>query len=54
MNDLKLYSRHKRRLDSLVQTLRVFSGDIRMDFGTEKCAMLVTEKGKIVKSVAIW
>ena len=31
-------------------TLRVFSEDIRMEFGIEKCTMLVMEKGKIVKS----
>ena len=40
-------------LDSLVQTVRVFSEDIGMEFGIEKCAMLVMEKGKIVKSVGI-
>ena len=38
---------------SLVQTVRVFSEDIGMEFGIEKCAMLVIEKGKIVKSVGI-
>ena len=52
-NDLKLYSRSEKGLDSLVQTVRVFSEDIGMDFGIEKCAMLVMEKGKIVKSVRI-
>ena len=31
----------------------VFSEDIGMEFGIEKCAMLVMEKGKIVKSVGI-
>ena len=40
-------------LVSLVQTVRVFSEDIGMEFGIEKCAMLVMEKGKIVKSVGI-
>ena len=40
-------------MDSLVQTVRVFSEDIGMKFGIEKCAMLVIEKGKIVKSVGI-
>ena len=39
--------------DSLVQTVCVFSEDIGMEFGIEKCAMLVMEKGKIVKSVGI-
>ena len=48
-----LYSRSKKGLDSLVQTVRVFSKDIGMEFGIEKCAMLVMEKGKIVKSVGI-
>ena len=53
MDDLKLYSRSEKGLDSLVQTFRVFSEDIGMEFGTEKCATLVMEKGKIVKSVGI-
>ena len=39
--------------DSLVQTVRVFSEDIGMEFGIEKCAMLVTENGKTVKSVGM-
>ena len=50
MDDLKLYSRNEKGLDSLIQTVRVFSEDIGIDFGTEKCSMLVMEKGKIVKS----
>ena len=53
MDDLKLYSRNERGLYSLVQTVRVFSEDIGMEFGIEKCAMLVMEKGKTVKSVGI-
>ena len=40
MNDLKLYSRRKKRFDTLVQAVRVFSEDIGMEFGIEKCAML--------------
>ena len=53
MDDLKLYSRSEKGLDSLVQTVRVFSEDVGMEFGIERCAMLVMEKGKIVKSVGI-
>ena len=53
VDDLKLYSRSKKGLDSLVQTVRVFSEDTGMEFGIEKCAMLVMEKEKIVKSVGI-
>ena len=53
MDDLKLYSRSEKGLDSLVQTGRVFSEDIGMEFGIGKCATLVMEKEKIVKSVGI-
>ena len=52
-DDLKLYSRSEKGLDSLIQTVCVFSQDIGMEFGIEKCVMLVMEKGKIVKSVGI-
>ena len=42
--DLKLYSHSEKGLDS-VQTVCVFSEDIGMEYGIEKCAMLVMEKG---------
>ena len=45
MDDLKLYSPSLKGLDLLVQI--VFSEGIGMEFGIEKCAMLVMEKGKI-------
>ena len=53
MDDLKLYSRSEKGLDSLVQAVHVFSEDIGMEFGIENCARLVMEKGKILKSVGI-
>ena len=53
MDDLKLYSRNEKELNSLVQTISIFSKDMGMEFGIEKCAMFVIEKGKIVKSVGI-
>ena len=41
MDDLKLYSRSEKGLDSLVQTVCIFSEGIGMEFDIEKCAMLV-------------
>ena len=38
-NDLKLYSQSEKGLDSLVQTVRIFSEDIGMEFGIQKCAV---------------
>ena len=53
MDDLKLHSRSEKGLDLLVQAVRVFSEDIGVEFGIEKCATLVMEKKKIVNSVGI-
>ena len=40
MDDLKLYAKNEKSLDSSIQTVRIFSKDIGMEFGIEKCAML--------------
>ena len=53
MDDLKLYAKNVISLDSLVQTVRIFSKDIGMEFVIEKCAMLVLKRGKIVTSNGI-
>ena len=53
MDGLKLYSENEKGLESLVQKVCVFIEDAGMDFGMEKCAMLVMEKKNIVKSVGI-
>ena len=53
MDDFKLYSGNEKELDSLVQTIPIFSKDVGMEFGIEKCALLMKEKGKIVKSLDI-
>ena len=47
MDDLKLYSKSEKALDSLIQTVRIFSEDIGMQFGIDKCAMLVMKKGEM-------
>ena len=47
MDDLKLYAKNERGLESLVQTVRIFSEDIGMKFGISKCATLAVERGKI-------
>ena len=49
MDDLKLYAKSKKGLGSLVQTVTIFSDDIGMEFGIDKCATLVLKRGKITK-----
>ena len=53
MDDLKLFARSEKALNSLVQTVRVVSEDIGMKFGIEKCAVLVLKRGNIIKSDGI-
>ena len=53
MDDLKLYSKDRNQLDSLVNTVRVYSEDIRMEFGIEKCAVFEMREGRSVDSVGI-
>ena len=53
MDDLKLYVSNKKSLESLIQTERVFSNDIGMKFGGEKCAVLTMKKGKMAESGGI-
>ena len=48
MDDFKLYSKSEKALDSLIQTVRIFSKEFGMHFGIDKCTMLVMRKGKIV------
>ena len=53
MDDLKLFPKSERTLNSLIQTIGIFNEDIGMQFGIEKCAMLEMKKGKILKSDGI-
>ena len=50
MDDLRLYVRNEKGLESLVQTVHFFSDDIDMEFGIDKCATLILKRGEITKS----
>ena len=41
MDDIKLFAKNEKELEILIQTVRIYSPDIGMEFGIEKCAMLV-------------
>ena len=49
MDDLKLFTKSKNQIDSLVQTVHIFSEDIGMQFGIKKCGVLIMERGKVVR-----
>ena len=48
MGDLKIYACSDKEMESLVNMIRIFSEDISMEFGFEKCAKVSSNKGKLV------
>ena len=46
MDDIKLLAKNEKEMETLIQTVRIYSQDIGMEFGIEKCAMLVMKSGK--------
>ncbi|XP_067942810.1 uncharacterized protein [Watersipora subatra] len=47
MDNLKLYGKNKNEIDTLIQTVRIFSDDIGMEFGLDKCATITMIRGKL-------
>ena len=46
MDDIKLFAKKEKELKTLIHAVRIYNQDIKMEFGIEKCAMLVTKSGK--------
>ena len=49
-DDLKLFEKLNDQVDSLVNTVYALSEYIGMDFGIEKCRILVLTRGKVDKA----
>ena len=45
LDDLKLYGKIDKGLALLIQTIRIFSSVICMEFGIEKCNILILKRG---------
>ena len=48
MDDLNLYAKSERKLDLFIQAMGIFSDDVSMVFGLDKCAVLAMKRRKIV------
>ena len=46
MDDIKLFAKNEKELETLIHTVRIYSQDIGMEFSKEKCALLVMKSGK--------
>ena len=49
MDDQKLFAKNEDQVDSLVNIVRNFSEDIKMEFRLPKCGVLIMKRGKVVK-----
>ena len=41
-----VFEKNETKLESRIQTIRIYSQYIRMEFSIEKCAMLIMKSGK--------
>ena len=46
MDDIKLFAKNERELETLIQAVRIYSKDIGMEFGVEKCSTLIMKSEK--------
>ena len=49
MDDLKLFAKSEKQIDTLVRTVHVFSTDIGMEFGMKKCGILTMKRRRVVR-----
>ena len=52
-DDPKLFAKIKNQIDSLVQTVHIFSEDTGMQFGIKKCGVLIMEREKVIRTDGI-
>ena len=48
MDDLKLFGNSEKETEGLKNTVRIFSKNIAMEFGINKCAHVTMKAGKLV------
>ena len=53
IDDLKMIAKIEDETDNLVNTVRIFSDNIKMEFGLPKCEMLIMKREKLIKSEGI-
>ena len=51
MDDLKLIAKSEEELQKQIQTVKIFSDDIDIEFGLEKCAKITFKRGKLTHKI---
>jgi len=53
MDDIKLYARTERDIDSLKHLTRIYSKEFGMSFGRDKCGRMITKRGKVITTEGV-
>ena len=46
MDNIKLFEKNEKELETLTQAMRIYGDDIEMEFGIEKCLLLIIKSRK--------
>ena len=46
LDEINFFAKNDSEMETLIQTVRIYSQDIEMEFGIEKCALLLIQIGK--------
>ena len=46
MDDIKLFAKNEKELETLIHAVRIYSQNIGMEFDIEKCTMLIMKSRK--------
>ena len=46
MDDIKVFAKNEKELETLIHAVRIYTQDIGLEFGIEKCALLVMKSGR--------
>ena len=50
MDDLKFFGKNENEVNSLVSTVQALSNDIKMEFGVNKCGIVIMHRGALAKT----
>ena len=46
MDNIRLFAKNEKELVNIIQAMGIYTEEVGMEFGTEKCAMIITKKRK--------
>ena len=45
--DIKIFAKNEKEFETIIETVRIYNLDIGMEFGKEKCSMLMMRSGNL-------